>query len=71
MKTILILGAGLSSSALISYMLENAAEFDWKIRLGDISVDLARSRINGNARGEALFFNVEDPGQLGTVGQWC
>ena len=66
MKTILILGAGLSSSTLISYMLEHAVKNDWHIRLGDISVDLARSRIGDHQRGEAIFFNVDDPVQLKT-----
>ncbi len=64
MKTILILGAGLSSSTLIRYMLEHAEENDWQIRLGDISVDLARARIDGHPRGEALFFNVDDEAQV-------
>ena len=65
MKTILILGAGLSSSTLISYMLENAVKYDWRIRLGDVSVDLAREKINGHAHGEAIFFNADDPEQPG------
>ncbi len=61
MKTILILGAGLSSTTLIRYMLENAKKSDWKIRLGDVSADLARSRIDGHPNGEAFFFNADDP----------
>ncbi|HYW96811.1 MAG TPA: saccharopine dehydrogenase C-terminal domain-containing protein [Bacteroidales bacterium] len=64
MKKILIIGAGLSSSSLISYMLEQAESHDWNIRLGDISVDTARARIGDHPRGEALFFNVDDTGQL-------
>ncbi len=63
MKTILILGAGLSSSTLISYMLENAVKSNWRIRLGDVSVDLARKKISDHPRGEALFFNADDPAQ--------
>lgn len=64
MKKILILGAGLSSSALIRYMLDNSEKFDWYIRLGDISLELARQKIGDHPRGEAIFFNVDNPDQL-------
>lgn len=64
MKNILILGAGLSSSALIRYMLNNSEKFDWYIRLGDISLDLARQKTGEHPRAEAIFFNVDNPDQL-------
>ncbi|MBE0652854.1 MAG: saccharopine dehydrogenase NADP-binding domain-containing protein, partial [Bacteroidales bacterium] len=63
MKKVLILGAGLSSTSLIQYMLENARTYDWQVRLGDISLDLARKKIGNNPRGEALFFNIDNSGQ--------
>ena len=65
MKKILILGAGLSSTVLISYMLDHAEENDWHIRLGDVSLDLAKSKIKNHSRGEAIFFNADDDEQLG------
>lgn len=65
MKKILILGAGLSSTLLIRYMLDHAENFNWHIRLGDISLELAKSKIKGHPRGEAIFFNVDNPDQLG------
>jgi len=64
MKKILILGAGLSSKFLINYLLERAESSDWNIRLGDISLDQAKEKINNHPRGEALFFNADDPNQL-------
>ena len=64
MKKILILGAGLSSTTLIKYLLERAEKNDWRIRLGDISIDLAREKINNHPRGKAIFFNVDDSDQL-------
>ena len=51
-------GAGLSSSVLIDYLLENAAKEDWKIRVGDMNVALAQRKVNGHERGEAFEFNV-------------
>jgi saccharopine dehydrogenase-like NADP-dependent oxidoreductase len=60
MKKILLLGAGLSSTTLIDYLLKNAEQKQWKIIIGDISLDLARSKINNHPRAEAIFFNVDD-----------
>ena len=64
MKKILILGAGLSSTTLIKYLLERAEKNDWRIRLGDISIDLAREKINNHPKGKAIFFNVDNSDQL-------
>jgi len=63
MKKILVLGAGLSTASLIKYLLDNSAEFDWKVRIGDISEETARHHINGHDRGEAFQFDVFDDDQ--------
>ncbi len=60
MKRILVLGAGLSSSSLIKYLLDNAKEFDWQVVVGDMDVELAKRKIDGNERGEAFMFDVSD-----------
>lgn len=60
MQTILILGAGRSSSALINYLLERAASNNWKIVVGDLHEEQARQRIGNAQYGEAIFFNIED-----------
>ena len=40
MQNILILGAGLSASTLISYLLEHSSENHWFITLADLDEDL-------------------------------
>ena len=60
MKTILVLGAGRSSSALITYLLHRAASNSWKIVVGDVSEAAARLRIGGSTRGHAVLFDIED-----------
>jgi saccharopine dehydrogenase-like NADP-dependent oxidoreductase len=59
MKTILILGAGRSSSSLISYILEHAAANEWTVIVGDLSVEAARERIGSNS-GQAVDFDIKD-----------
>ncbi|MGW8315200.1 MAG: saccharopine dehydrogenase family protein [Bacteroidales bacterium] len=57
MQTILILGAGLSSSSLIGYMLDHA-EDRWKVRVGDIDPEKAHQRVQHHPSGEAFAFDV-------------
>lgn len=64
MKKVLILGAGLSASSLIKYMLDHSEKFDWKIKLGDMSVEMAEKKINGHKNGEAFEFNVSNIEQV-------
>lgn len=63
MKTILVLGAGRSSSALITYLLQQAASRGWKIVVGDVSEAAARLRIGGSIRGHAIPFDIHDQPQ--------
>ena len=58
MKTILVLGAGLSASSLIRYFLENSKELDWQVRIVDRDIDLVKQKINGHENGIALSFNA-------------
>lgn len=58
MKTILILGAGLSSSSLIRYLLEHSSENNWQIRVVDQDLNLATRKINKHPNGFALSFNA-------------
>lgn len=60
MKTILVLGAGRSSSALITYLLQRAASHNWKIVVGDVSEAAARLRIGGSTRGHAILFDIHE-----------
>jgi saccharopine dehydrogenase-like NADP-dependent oxidoreductase len=60
MKTIAVLGAGRSASALITYLLQQATAHGWKIVVGDVSEDAARQRIGGSTRGEAVSFDINN-----------
>lgn len=62
MQTILVLGAGLSSTSLIEYFLHNAGG-RWKVRVGDINMEHARSRVGDDPSGEAFHFDVHNPEQ--------
>ncbi|MBN2669295.1 MAG: saccharopine dehydrogenase NADP-binding domain-containing protein [Bacteroidales bacterium] len=64
MKKILILGAGLSASSLIKYLLDHSEIHDWKIRLGDVSLAIAQKKINGHANGVAFVFDVNNQEQV-------
>ncbi|MBI9034635.1 MAG: saccharopine dehydrogenase NADP-binding domain-containing protein [Bacteroidales bacterium] len=60
MKKILVLGAGLSASTLIQYFLDHAEENNWKLRLGDLSLENAEKKISNHPHGEAFVFDVND-----------
>jgi saccharopine dehydrogenase-like NADP-dependent oxidoreductase len=62
MKTVLVLGAGRSSSSLINYLLSNAPAFQWRVVVGDVSLDAAKEKIGTHANGEAIFFDINTPG---------
>lgn len=61
MKSILILGAGLSASSMIRYLLAHADENGWMVRVVDQDLDLVKRKINGHPYGEALSFNALNP----------
>jgi saccharopine dehydrogenase (NADP+, L-glutamate forming) len=62
MQKILILGAGMSSSTLIRYLLDHSAENNWRILLGDINEGLARRKIAGHPRGKAVRLDILEEG---------
>jgi saccharopine dehydrogenase-like NADP-dependent oxidoreductase len=61
MKKVLILGAGLSSSSLIRYLLEKSTEFNWQIRVVDSKLHVVERKLGGHPNGVALSFNALDP----------
>lgn len=63
MKSILILGAGLSASSLIRYLLQHSAEFNWQVRVVDQDIDLVRRKLGGHPNGVAMAFNALDPNE--------
>jgi saccharopine dehydrogenase-like NADP-dependent oxidoreductase len=60
MKNIVLFGAGLSSSSLIKYLLDHSEQFGWKLRIGDVSRELAESKINGHKNGVGFRFDINN-----------
>lgn len=60
MTKILVIGAGRSTSSLISYLLNNAAVNNWFVTVADMDVNLAKAKTNGFSNCEATSFNVTD-----------
>jgi len=67
MQHILILGAGLSSSTLIKYLLDHSQGNNWWITLADINEELALKKINNHPNGKGMKFDVKDEGLLGKI----
>ncbi len=60
MKNILLFGAGLSSSTLITYLLDHSEQYNWKLRIGDVSRETAEKKINGHKNGVAFRFDINN-----------
>lgn len=58
MKRILILGAGLSTSSLIGYLLKHSEAEDWQIIVGDIHHAAAQEKIKDHPRGRAISCDI-------------
>ena len=58
MRSILILGAGRSSSALIDYLLRHAVKHDWDVTVGDVSLAAAVERVGNSKNGMAIAFDI-------------
>lgn len=63
MKNILILGAGLSTSSLIRYLLQNAESQDWHLNIVDKDINHVKKKIGDSNRATAMSFNALDPEQ--------
>lgn len=60
MKNILVIGAGLSSSSMIKYLLEHAEKEDFFVKVGDMNEALAQQKVGNHSRGKAFKFNALD-----------
>jgi saccharopine dehydrogenase-like NADP-dependent oxidoreductase len=63
MKTILVIGAGRSSSSLIQYLLDHATSENWHVRVGDVEEKNALARVGGNNSGSGFRFDISDVAQ--------
>jgi saccharopine dehydrogenase-like NADP-dependent oxidoreductase len=61
MKTIVILGAGMSSSSLLRYLLEKSTEFNWKIRVIDQNISAVERKLNNHPNATAVHINALNP----------
>ena len=59
-KSILVLGAGRASSALITYLLDHANNGNWMVTVGDFNIKSAQERIGNSKNGIAIRFNIEE-----------
>ncbi|MBL7891573.1 MAG: saccharopine dehydrogenase NADP-binding domain-containing protein [Bacteroidia bacterium] len=60
MKNILVIGAGRSASSLIRYLLEHSSAEGWKIKVADVSIELARQKTVQHANAIAIGFDVNN-----------
>ena len=63
MKKILVLGAGRSTYSLINYLLSQATEKRWKVRVGDHSLALAEEKCGAHELGEPFEFDILNEAQ--------
>lgn len=61
MKKILVLGAGLSASSLIRYLLQHSEENRWEIRVVDQNFELVKRKLDNHKNGVALSFDALNP----------
>lgn len=66
MKNILLLGAGRSSGALITYLLEKSAELDLMLTIGDKDKKSAEDKLMGHKRGKAIALDIENQDERNT-----
>jgi len=71
MKKIFVIGAGLSSSDLIKYLLDHATTLDWQVKVGDLSLESAKKKINNHPKGIAIHFDINNLEQLKNEVAWA
>lgn len=63
MQKILILGAGRSATSLIDYLIREAQNVQWEIRVGDYSLALAQDKCKGKDKCVAFEFDINNETQ--------
>ena len=63
MKNILVTGAGRSASSLIKYLLDNSTKENWKVTVGDVSLDLVKQKTGNHANARALELDINNQEQ--------
>lgn len=60
MKKILVLGAGLSSSYLIKYLLDHSSTENWQVTVADSNLAAAQDKTNNHPKTVAIELNIVD-----------
>jgi len=63
MKSILVIGAGRSSSSMIRYFLTHAEAENWELVLVDRDLDLVNSKLDGHPHGKGFAIDALDDAQ--------
>ncbi|RXP56594.1 saccharopine dehydrogenase [Lutibacter sp. HS1-25] len=58
MRNVLVIGAGKSSSSLITYLLQKSFEEDLHVTVADVFLELAQSKLNKHKNGSAITFDI-------------
>jgi saccharopine dehydrogenase-like NADP-dependent oxidoreductase len=58
MKKVLVVGAGRTSTSLISYLIKKAEEQNWHITVADQSLKLAKQKTGGHPKTRAISFDA-------------
>lgn len=66
-RTILVIGAGRSSTSLINYLLDKAASENWTLWLADRDEELAKEKLNAHPHGKFIAFNALDEGERASI----
>jgi saccharopine dehydrogenase-like NADP-dependent oxidoreductase len=67
MKKILVIGAGRSSSALITYLIKQAERHAWRIIVGDAVLHSAQLRVGESSVAEAVLFDIHAEAEASRV----
>lgn len=67
MKKILVIGAGLSASYLIKYLLDQSKQQQWVITVADNDKSLADHKVNNHSNGNAIALNVNNELERSTI----
>jgi saccharopine dehydrogenase (NADP+, L-glutamate forming) len=61
MKNLLIIGAGRSATALITYILDQAQKNNFLVTVADADIESARKKINDHSYGRAIWLDASKP----------
>jgi len=63
MRSILLIGAGKSSSYLIKYLLDHSQQQQWALTVADVSLESAKKKIGNHENAKAIAFDITNAEQ--------